>query len=113
MPSLVTPHSEPDRKLELLNRRLVRLRGAIKAGESLDHIHTAAEKVRLAHLAIIKAKLALIREYPQRDPKGRQSAKLREASVTVMLVFFINLIIRLSAFPDCVNGLSVESRGFI
>src|SRR6187431_2650809 len=76
MSEWVTTHSEPTSKLALLNSRLSRLRGAIKASESPEHLRKAAEKVRLAHLSVIKAKLALIREYPQRDPGGRQSANL-------------------------------------
>jgi hypothetical protein len=72
----VTPHSEPLSKLALLNSRLTRLRGAVEAGESPTHLRNAAEKVRLAQLSVIKAKLALIREYPQRDPGGRQSTNL-------------------------------------
>ena len=71
-------HSEPDRKLDLLERRLVRLRGVVKRGEGSNHISNAAEKVRLAALAVIKAKRALIGEYPQRDPTGRQSRKLQD-----------------------------------
>jgi len=39
-----------------------------------------------------------------------QSAKLRAASVTVRLVFFINQIIRLSDLLDCVTA-SLEVRG--
>ena len=72
----VTPHSKPLSKLALLNSRLARLRGAVKAGEGPAHQRKAAEKVRLAQLSVIKAKLALIREYPQRDPDGRQSSNL-------------------------------------
>jgi hypothetical protein len=34
--------------------------------------------VRLAALALIKAKRALITEYPQRDPDGRQSRNLQD-----------------------------------
>jgi hypothetical protein len=73
----VTPHSEPVSKLALVNSRLTRLRGAVKAGEGPTHVRNAAEKLRLAQLSVIKAKLALIREYPQRDPGERQSTKLR------------------------------------
>ena len=76
MPEWVTPHSEPLSKLALLNRRLARLRGAVKAGEGPEPLRKAAENVRLAHLSIIKARLALIREYPQRDPDGRQLSNL-------------------------------------
>lgn len=73
----VTPHSEPESKLRLLESRLSRLRGAVKAGEDPTKVSHAAEKVRLAMLSVIKAKLALIREYPRRDPGGRQSSNLR------------------------------------
>jgi hypothetical protein len=69
---------EPARKLKLFEKRLRRLRGAIKAGESLIHISNAAEKVRLAALAVIKAKRALISEYWQRDPDGQESRNLQE-----------------------------------
>jgi hypothetical protein len=74
----VSRNSEPYRKLSLLDKRLRRLRGAVKAGEGPTHVLKAAEKLRLAALAVIKAKLALIREYPQRDPDGRESLKLRD-----------------------------------
>jgi hypothetical protein len=73
----VHQHSEPNRKLDLLDRRLNRLRGVVKRGEGSSHISNAAEKVRLAALAVIKAERALIREYPQRDPSGRQSRNLQ------------------------------------
>lgn len=74
----VSRHSQPDRKLDLLHRRLGHLRGAVKRGEDSTHIANAAEKVRLAAIAIVKAKRALIMEYPQRDPDGRQSRNLQD-----------------------------------
>jgi len=78
MPEWVQRSSQPESKLALLNSRLGRLRGAVKAGESVTHISKAAENVRLAALSVIKAKLALNREYPARDPDGKESANLRE-----------------------------------
>jgi hypothetical protein len=74
----VSRNSEPDRKLDLLDRRLCHLRGVVKRGKGPTQISNAAENVRLAVLALIKAKRALIKEYPQRDPRGRQSQKLQE-----------------------------------
>jgi hypothetical protein len=71
-------HSEPGRKLDLFDRRLATLRGAVKRGEGSYHIAKAAENVRLAMLAVIKAKRALISEYRERDPTGRQSRKLQD-----------------------------------
>ena len=70
-------HSEPNRKLNLFESRLERLRGVVKRGEGPLHITNAAEKVRLAALAVIKAKRALIKEYPQRDPDGHQTRNLQ------------------------------------
>ncbi len=71
-------YSEPQRKLLQFESRLRRLRGAVKRGEASPHVSRAAENVRLAALAVIKAKRALIAEYPQRDPAGRQSRNLRD-----------------------------------
>jgi hypothetical protein len=72
----VSRHSDPNRKLDLLDRRLSRLQGAGKRGEGSTQIANATEKVRSAALALIKAKRALIGEYPHRDPGGRQSRNL-------------------------------------
>jgi hypothetical protein len=74
----VSEHSEPSRKLDLFERRLATLRGAVKRGEGPARLSNAADKLRLAGLSVIKAKLALIREYPRRDPRGRVSAHLRD-----------------------------------
>jgi hypothetical protein len=78
MPEWVQRSSQPESKLALFDSRLSRLRGAVKAGESVAHVGKAAENLRLAALSVIKAKLALIREYPARDPDGRESANLRQ-----------------------------------
>ena len=78
MPSLVSQHSEPARTRNLAEKRLRRLRAAVKGREGLMHIYREAEKVRVAALALIKAKRALIREYPQRDPDGRQLWNLQD-----------------------------------
>lgn len=72
----VSKHSMPDRKLDLLDRRLIRLRGAVKRGESPAKIAAAAELVREAALAVIKAKQALLAEYPDRDTDGRRAQNL-------------------------------------
>lgn len=62
MPSWVSRHSELHRKLNPLEKRIGRLRGAVKAGESATHVAGAAEKLRLAALSVIKATRALIGE---------------------------------------------------
>ncbi len=76
MPAWVSEHSEPVRKRNLFEKRLRRLQAAVKAGESATRVAREAENPRLAALSLIKAKRALIREYPQRDPHGRQSRNL-------------------------------------
>ena len=72
----VSRHSEPERKLDLLDRMLGRLRGAVRRGDSPALVAGAAERVRRAALAVIKAKRALIAEYPDRDSDGRQAQNL-------------------------------------
>ena len=72
----VSRHSEPDRKLALFEKRLGTLQGVVKRAASLEQVANAAEKLRLAALAVIKAKHALINEYPHRDPNGRHSHNL-------------------------------------
>ena len=74
----VSRHSEPGRKLDLFDRRIGRLQGVVKRRENANQVSSAAEKLRLAALAVIKAKRALISEYPQRDPNKFQSYKLHE-----------------------------------
>ncbi len=79
-------HSEAHRKRNTLTKRLGRLRAAVKSGEGPLHVANAAERVRQASLAFIKAKRALIAEYPDRDPDGRQSRNLeREESYWLSL----------------------------
>jgi hypothetical protein len=74
----VSKHSDPARKLYSFNKSLGRLRGAIKSGDDSRHIFKAAEKVRQAALALIKAKRSLLREYPDRDSGGRQLRNLED-----------------------------------
>jgi predicted metal-dependent hydrolase len=74
----VSEHSEAPRKRSQLDQRLRRLQAAVRSGEGSIHISNAAEKVRLAALAFIKAKRALLGEYPRRDPEGRQSQNLQK-----------------------------------
>ena len=69
-------HSQPDRKLDYFDRKLGRLRGVVKREENAHQISKAAENLRLAALAVIKAKQSLIREFPQRDPTGKGLKKL-------------------------------------
>lgn len=77
MPSWVSEHSQPIRKRNLFEKRLRRLRAAVKDHKDLRHIGIEAEKTRRAGLSLIKAKLVLIKEYPGRDPDGRQTRNLK------------------------------------
>ena len=71
-------HSEPGRTMDLFDRRLARLRGVVGRGEGTARNTRAAELLRRAALALIKARRALTAEYPERDPEGRQSRNLGE-----------------------------------
>ena len=110
MPEWVTPHSEPLSKLALLDSRLARLRGAVKAGDGPECLRKAAEAVRLAQLSIIKAKLALIREYPQRDPDGRQSSNLYDEQ-TRWRTLSIEAIIEQFGQADAEPGAAPDPAG--
>jgi hypothetical protein len=61
MPSFVPRSLEPYQKRELFEKRVRELRGVVKAGEGASRVSNAAEKVRLAALAVVKAKRALVR----------------------------------------------------
>jgi len=60
VPSFVPRSLEPYKKRELFDKRVLQLRGAINSGADAVRVAKAAEKVRLAALAVIKAKRALI-----------------------------------------------------
>jgi hypothetical protein len=74
----VSKHSEPSRKRLILAKRIRRLKAAVKAGESELHVFKTGEKVRIAALTLIKAKRALLAEYPQSDPHGRRLRNLQQ-----------------------------------
>ena len=60
MPSFVPRSLEPYQKRGLFEKRVRQLRAAVKSGASCLRVSSAAEKVRLAALAVIKAKRALV-----------------------------------------------------
>jgi len=78
MPSWTDHYSDAKGKRYLFENRLKRLRGAVKSGEGSEHISKAAENLRVAALSLIKARRALINEYPQKDRDGQLSRKLLE-----------------------------------
>jgi hypothetical protein len=61
MPSFVPRSLEPYQKRELFEKRVRELRGVVKAGARTSRVSNAAEKVRLAALAVVKAKRVLVR----------------------------------------------------
>jgi hypothetical protein len=76
-----TPKSEPCGAIYSFRKKCDRLRGALKAGEGAEQIRAAAERVRASKIALVKAHLALIYEYPRRDPTGRKTLKLLEEAI--------------------------------
>ncbi len=63
------PRNEPIRKIEILNKRINELRKSIGSNESEEVLRTKTEKVRIAKLNLIKARLSLLRSYRQEDEK--------------------------------------------
>lgn len=78
---VIGPKSEPGRKNDLWEKRLARLRGAVKAQESTAQVHVAVEKLRFAKFALLKAQFAILREYPSRDPQFKEAKKLCEEAM--------------------------------
>ena len=68
MPSFVPRGLEPYQKRELLDKRLTQLRAAVATGGSPARVARAAEKVRAAALAAIKAERALLGHHLQTGP---------------------------------------------
>jgi hypothetical protein len=76
MPLLPPRSLEPYRKKELLGKREEQLRHALAAGMALVKVHRAAEAVRAAHLAILKAEQELIRYKPDTEQKAQRIAAI-------------------------------------
>jgi hypothetical protein len=68
---------EPYQKRELLDKRLLALRGAINAGASAVRVANAVEKVRLAALAVIKAQRSLLDGRRESEALTRQLDNLQ------------------------------------
>jgi hypothetical protein len=64
MPSFVPRSLEPYQKKELLEKRIVELQAAVCSGAGPARLSKAAEKVRSAALAVVKAKRAIIASHP-------------------------------------------------
>jgi len=80
MPSFV-PRTAPIRKKEILEKRETELRHALKQNGSLEKINRLAEKVRVAHLNLLKAKKHLDQTFRPEDntvEHDRRSAKIDE-----------------------------------
>ncbi len=78
MPSFVPRRLEPYQKREILDKRLLSLRGAINSGASDVRITHAAEKVRLSALTVIKAQRSLLAERPESEARARQLQNLSD-----------------------------------
>lgn len=78
MPSYVPRYLEPYQKREILEKRLLSLRGAINSGASEARIANAAEKVRLAALAVIKTRRSQLWAPPTSEAGRHQLQNLDE-----------------------------------
>ncbi len=77
MPAFVPRSYEPYKKREQLDKRLLALRGAVNAGASAERIAGAAEEVRLAALAIVKARRSILAGWREDDAVARQLRNLQ------------------------------------
>jgi len=69
---------EPYKKLETLGKREEQLRHALACGGSPDRVQRAAEKVRFAHLAVLKAEAELVRYRPATEERSRHLASIEK-----------------------------------
>ena len=66
----------PVKQLETLAKREATLRGIIKRNESAPRLALAVEDIRHAHLAVLKARRALIEYEPDSLEKQRQLERI-------------------------------------
>lgn len=90
MPSFVPRNLEPYQKREILEKRWSALRGALNAGATAERVANAAEKVRLAALAVIKAQRSILDGQRETEAVTRQLVNLQQDE-------------------DCWRSLSVEA----
>jgi hypothetical protein len=76
MPSYVPRSLEPYKKREILEKREQELMHALKTGFDPLKINRAAEKVRAAQLAVLKAKDDLIDYQPETEQKIHQRSNI-------------------------------------
>jgi hypothetical protein len=78
VPSFIPRSLEPYQKRELLAKRLSSLRAAVAAGSSATRVSNAAEKVRSAALALIKAQRSLLPLNLESEALARQVQNLKQ-----------------------------------
>ncbi|WP_190811436.1 hypothetical protein [Flagellimonas sp. S3867] len=61
------PRNEPTKKVEILDRKIKELKRYIVGDFSKEKILNAVEKVRIAHLNVLKARLTLNSPYKKED----------------------------------------------
>lgn len=76
MPSYA-PRNEPIRKVEILNRKINELKRCVVRGFSEEKTINTAEKVRVAYLNLLKAKLNLNSPY-KKDDDTQELVLIRE-----------------------------------
>jgi hypothetical protein len=77
MPSYVPRNLEPYKKRQLFDKRVLQLRSAIKSGANAKRVSSLSEKVRLAALAVIKARRSILAERSETDGSSRELENLR------------------------------------
>lgn len=76
MPSY-PPRTQPFRKQEILDKRIVELKHVIKTSASDEALERAVERVREAHLKLYKGKLAQLRQFKEPENSNVPGAKVK------------------------------------
>lgn len=78
---IYAPRKEPIRKIEVLEKRIMELKKCTRTNASEEMLMNKAEKVRVAQLNLIKARLALLTSYrfeDKTDSKEKVANKLEK-----------------------------------
>jgi hypothetical protein len=97
---LYPPRSqEPYKKKETLLKREQQLRHALSSGAASERLHRAAEHVRRAQLAVLKAEQELVRYDQQNEERSRHLASIEKRRDSWQSMAVESILQQYSAVP--------------
>ena len=72
------PRNNPTRKMEILDRRIHDFFKCVRNESSIEKLKNMAEKVKVAKLNLIKARLKLLQDYKE-ESRTKPKQELKEA----------------------------------